>query len=54
MSLRFALAVLLMLAAVAALVQLARGEWNLHQEQRQALTRVKPPEFFDDFVKHPR
>jgi hypothetical protein len=53
MSLRFALAVLLMLASFAGLVELGRFDWNLHVDQRHALGRVKPPEYFDDSVEQP-
>jgi hypothetical protein len=51
MSVRFVLAVLLMTASLAALYALGRGEWNLHLEQRQALSRTLPPGYYDDYVR---
>lgn len=54
MSLRFVVAVLVLFASFTGLYQLARGEWGLHVEQRHSLSRVKSPDYFDDYHDRPQ
>ncbi len=51
MSFRFACAVVLLIASFAGLYALGRGRWNMQLEQRHALSRVLPPEYYDDYVR---